>query len=423
MRATLIILISCVFVGALLSLLGLTDFQEILATFPWGILVILISLEFLSRLIVATRLVEALAIKLGISTGGRSTAVMVAFTAILFITSSLINNLAAVMIVWGAVRPLIESLNVNRKYGIAFFSLLLATSNLAGASTPIGDWPAIVIMKSGITTFLKYLMGAFPLFAFSTIVLTGFFLLIVVRVNGRPKQTAADETGRLGVEFLRLQHLKSRCDTRLAARMFSIFAVMFVAWSILPTDLVPPEVVALVGASVACVIAGDAGKRVITASYSLEGTITLATYLLAATVAQVSGVLSLASTFLLGFQESPRILLLLLMLVASILTGIFSAGPTAAALMPVIHSVTDGTLSSHRDLVAIAFAAGICAGSSLFLHSASAGPLLSQRVSESGITDNEGGPIVFSWTAYLPYGIASFVLQFLVAGFWVMIAF
>lgn len=66
---------------------------------------------------------------------------------------------------------LLKTLEVDRTYICVFFATILALSNTGGAASPIGDFPAIVIMTSGITSFISYLTHAFPLFALTSAVL------------------------------------------------------------------------------------------------------------------------------------------------------------------------------------------------------------------------------------------------------------
>lgn len=72
-----------------------------------------------------------------------------------------------------------------------------------------------------------------------------------------------------------------------------------------------------------------------------------------------------------------------------IVSGIFSAGPAAAAMMPVIVNICHGPLAAQSDWIAVAYAAAICAGSSLFMWSATAGFILSGKVNGAGIEDEE----------------------------------
>lgn len=46
---------------------------------------------------------------------------------------------------------------------MSLFAAILALSNTGGAASPVGDFPAIIIMTSGITDFIHYLTHAFPL--------------------------------------------------------------------------------------------------------------------------------------------------------------------------------------------------------------------------------------------------------------------
>jgi len=57
--------------------------------------------------------------------------------------------------------------------------------------------------------------------------------------------------------------------------------------------------------------------------------------------------------------------------IAYILTAGISADGSAAMLAPLVHRISGGTMFSAWQL-----ASGICAGSSVFLTSASAGPIL-----------------------------------------------
>jgi Na+/H+ antiporter NhaD/arsenite permease-like protein len=57
--------------------------------------------------------------------------------------------------------------------------------------------------------------------------------------------------------------------------------------------------------------------------------------------------------------------------VAYLLTAVISADGAAATLAPIVHNLSSGSMLSAWQL-----ASGICAGSSVFLTSASAGPIL-----------------------------------------------
>lgn len=90
-----------------------------------------------------------------------------------------------------------------------------------------------------------------------------------------------------------------------------------------------------------------------------------------------TGILNLLANLLQQRIADPKLLVMAIMVITSLVAGIFSAGPAAAAMMPVIVELCHGPLSFQSDWIAVAYAASICAGSSLFMWSATAGFILS----------------------------------------------
>ncbi|MFC1769865.1 citrate transporter, partial [Nitrospirota bacterium] len=101
-------------------------------------------------------------------------------------------------------------------------------------------------------------------------------------------------------------------------------------------------------------------------------------------------------------------------------SGLLSAGPAAAALMPLVVTLASGP-SMDSNWVAIAYAASICAGSSMFMWSATAGFLLRQRIDDADIKDASGQKLNWGSRQYLGYGLMHCAIQLLIAGVWVYI--
>ena len=104
-----------------------------------------------------------------------------------------------------------------------------------------------------------------------------------------------------------------------------------------------------------------------------------------------------------------------IMIITSLVAGIFSAGPAAAAMMPIIIQLCNGLLSAQADWIAVAYAASICAGSSLFMWSATAGFILSGKVNEANITEEGGDNINWGAGQYMKYGFVNYVIQISIA--------
>jgi Na+/H+ antiporter NhaD/arsenite permease-like protein len=400
---------------------GRIDLGEILKIYPWGILLILIALEIFTNMVVNTRVMEVTAVWLSKKSKADQALVMVLFGTLLFLVSSLINNITAVMVVLPIIFVLLQAVKLDQRFGLAFFSLLLAISNLAGASTPIGDFPAIIIMKSGLTTFLDYLRRAFPLF-----LATGFVVVLTHSLLHRRKRRDETETERtqrdLSIHFLELQHKNYKIQWSALARIGAVFALMFIAWSLLPAEKFPPETVAVMGLACAAVLLFHEGASALLEPYPLASVLIIGPFLLLATVAQELGLLDMVAQKVLLLKDYPTALLIVMMAVTAALTGFFSAGPTAAAMMPVVIKVAAEVFPNQNHWLAVAFAASICAGSSLFITSASAGPILMEKIANANLTTSDGKTLQLGFVNYARYGLLHFALQLVVGIAWVVIA-
>lgn len=269
------------------------------------------------------------------------------------------------------------------------------------------DFPAIVIMTSGITTFTGYLFRAFPLFLITSIVLIVFWSLHVKEKDG------SDNSKLLAVDLLhsRYKNLKVRYDVLVP--LMIIMVLMFIAWSLIPQSIMPPEVVAILGYCLGITVTSLKGIR-IKQSVDMKSVLTISSFLFLATVISEIGVLSKIANMLEAAIPNPKLLLIVIMLMTSVISGLVSAGPAAAAMMPVIVNLCNTTLAANSGWVAIAYAASICAGSSMFLWSATAGFILSGKIENAGI-ECDGERQQWGVKEYLKYGIVNYAIQMAIA--------
>ena len=332
----------------------------------------------------------------------------------MFLISSCLNNITAVMMILPIVFVLLKTIEVDRNYVCVFFATILALSNTGGAASPVGDFPAIVIMTSGITSFLGYLTHAFPLFA-----ITSAVLLIVWGM--RVKKEKDDGAIRnLAVCNLKSQYKNIEIRFDVLKCLAVVFAVMFLAWSFVPQDFIPPEIIAVLGYAVAMVICSI--KRIkVKQLMDLKAVLTIASFLFFAQVISQTGLLNLVAAYLQNNISNPKLLVMAVMVITSLVAGVFSAGPAAAAMMPVIVDICKGSLGAQSDLIAVAYAAAICAGSSLFMWSATAGFILSGKVNAAGI-EEDGKKVSWGVGQYLKYGFVNYAIQLSIALVTIVIA-
>ena len=146
----------------------------------------------------------------------------------------------------------------------------------------------------------------------------------------------------------------------------------------------------------------------------LKSVLTIASFLFFAEVVSETGILSMVAAYLQSNIANPKLLIMAIMLITSVVAGIFSAGP-AAAMMPIIIQLCNGPLSAQADWIAVAYAAAICAGSSLFMWSATAGFIPSGKVNGAGITDAEGSKTSWGVAQYMKYGFINYAIQISIA--------
>ena len=173
----------CLFIGAVLALSCGIPIKSVMGNYSYDVLVILIIMELFTNLIAETGIMQLLAIKIAELSKGRKRLCLMMFGGMMFLISSCLNNITAVMMILPIVFVLLKTLEVDKKYVCVFFAAILALSNTGGAASPVGDFPAIVIMTSGITSFLSYLTHAFPLFALTSLVLIAVWGMRVKKEN------------------------------------------------------------------------------------------------------------------------------------------------------------------------------------------------------------------------------------------------
>lgn len=421
--SSLILLGASVLIGFTMSGFGIVDLGHLSATFPWAVMTIYIAMEIFTRLIVGTGIMEWTALRLARFSKGKRQAVLALFSLLLFAISATLNNITAAMVILPILFVTLEATKLDRRYIGHLFALLLAICNLGGAATPVGDFPAIIIMKSGLTNFREYLFLALPLFAFTAIVLTVVHVLWLYagdRKMGTENESDASQR-YLGIIFLGVRFRYASLRKMPLALLGFAFVVMFAGWVALPPASFPPEVIAIGGLGLASILVAPFGLRGDLRQFDLEPIMRIGALLFIAAVAHECGLLDRIALLLQRNFVEPKALLIGVMVLTGILSGLFSAGPAAAAMMPVMLSLAEGPLAGQESLLAVAFAAAICAGSSLFLWSATAGLILSTKVAGANLRDEEENSLTWGIRSYLSFGPIHFIIQLGIAITWVLL--
>lgn len=395
------------------------DVNEAMHGFPWQIIAMYVALEGFAGLVEATGAPDLLALRLARASRARRRGMLVAFALLLFTIGGLVNNLTDMVLVLPVAIVMLRAVGLDRRFARSFFAMLLAISNLSGAATPIGDFPAILILGSGLTSFGSYLAGALPLFAGTSVVLVGVYAML-----NRSDRSDHDDARAFAIRLLEAKYRHRRIDARAFRRLAVIFSAMFFAWVLVPATTIPPEVIAWAGLAVAALLVAPLVDQARMQSFDLRPVVSIAAFLFAASLLTTTGFTLWLADHLQQWFHDPRALTLALMVATSLMCGLVSAGPAAAAMLPVLQAlVAPGSpLEGRGDLLSIAFAASICAGSSLFLFSATAGLMLAGKIDAADLSSEDGSKVTLGVRGYLPYGVLNYVIQMTVAIAWVMVA-
>lgn len=398
-------LIAFIFVLSVLTALFYNiSISSVVKSYQFSVIIILISMELFTNLISVTGIIEKIALKLSVLSKGKRKKSIVLFGLLMFIVSAFLNNITAVLIVLPIVFVLLKAIGIDQKFVNIFFAIILILSNTGGASSPIGDFPAIVIMNSGITSFSGYLFRAFPFFLIISLIII-FWWQFFVKDN-----TTSVARRKLSINLLQSKYKNITLNKKLLIGLLIIFLGMFLGWSLIPQNILPPEVIALLGSVLAMLYCSINNVKINT-DIDFKPVLLIASFLFLAGVIKETGFLTDFANLLQSKITDPMLLLIVIMIFTSLISGIFSAGPATSAMMPVIEYLCQSSFSNESDWVAIAFAASICAGSSLFMWSATAGFILSKKVNQASLTDKNDKKLVWNIANYLKYGLITYFLQ------------
>ncbi len=384
---------------------GLGGSRVLLADVPWDVLVLLVALGLLSEAFVEARLFAVLAVRAAELSRASPVGIALVFAVGMYAVSALMNNLTALVLVLPIVLIILRVASASQRQVSWTLGTLLVACNLGGAATPIGDFPAMLLLGRGSMTFSAYLIRALP-----TTALGLLLLLAVAWVSLRA--TSARSSGELRAAISRALlgalYRGVRLDTRLLSFVSVVFGGMLLAWTFLPASgPYSADLVGWVGVLVALAIRPAVGERVVRTKVDVEAVLFLLALFVMVGAVRRTGVFSTVAQALVGLPVSPPLQLVMFLVLVGVVTGVFSAGPSMAALLEVA-AVLATRLPPH--VVYVGLALSVCAGSSLFLTAATSGPLAQSLTERAHLVSESGERVRFGFAEFLPVGVVSFVV-------------
>lgn len=386
-------------------LLGTATPKQLLAAVPWDVLVILVSLGAFSSVLAESRLFDRLAVLATRISRGDPARVTVVFAAVMYLVSGVVNNLTALLLVMPVQLALLGLMGVEQRYVTWSLGLVLVACNLGGAATPIGDFPAILLLGGGRMTFGDYLVRAAPATALLFLVLLALVMRLVRPARGIPADPLST---RLSCAVIEAMHRRVLLRRALALPAGAILGLMFAAWTLLPPELgVGPELVCWLGAAAALLLRPAVGEQILRRRFDAEAVLFLLAMFVMVLAVRSSGLFEALARALVDSALPAGLQLALFLVLAGLATALFSAGPSMAALLEVADVLAR---QLPGDVVYIGLALSVCAGSSCLLTAATSGPLAQALCERADLRDSRGAPIRFDFSAFLPVGLLSFAV-------------
>lgn len=385
------------------SLAGVSTTGKLLAGVPWDVLVLLVGLGLVTEVLVASRLFGLLAVRVARATRAAPRLLAFVLVAGMYVVSGLVNNLTALMLLLPVILIVFRLMGVSQRYLTWTLSTLLVACNLGGAATPIGDFPAILLLGRGAMEFTDYLVRAAPLTLAALAI-----LLAVVFGLARPEKGLVQTplSARLTVATLSALYRGVRLDRRALLCGLLPLAGMVAAWILVPASSgVGPELICWVGAATALLTAGKLGERLARTRVDVEATLFLLCLFVMVGAVRETGVFQEAARLLASLPVPPTAQVAVFLVSSALLTGVFSAGPSMAALLEVAEVLAR---DHPPEAIYVGLALSVCAGSSLFLTAATAGPLTQALVERAGLSGDDGAPLQLGFFHFAPTGLLGF---------------
>ena len=388
---------------------GVAPVAAVFAGVPWNVLLILVALGLFTHRLADTRLFGLASVALVRAAGARPTVLLVLATLGTYAVSSVVNNLTALLVILPVLLTVFALAGVSQRFLAAALGLLLVACNLGGAATPIGDFPAVLLLGRGSMAFTDYLLAAMPPTLLALALMLG---LVLARRPAR--DVPASRLGRrLTLATLAQLYRGVRLDRALLWPCAGALAGMAAGWLLLPPAWgIGPELVAWLGAGVALLVRPADGEAAIRRAVDVEAVLFLLALFLMVGVVRETGLFAQLAAALQAVPLPPEGQLVLFLVVSALVTGLFSAGPAMAALLEVADVLAR---QFPADAVYVGLALAVCAGSSLFLTAATAGPLMQSLTERAALRGVDGRALQFGFREYLGVGLLGFAVILAVA--------
>jgi Na+/H+ antiporter NhaD/arsenite permease-like protein len=349
----------------------------------WEVVFLLVGMMLIVAVLRRTGLFEFMAIWAAKRARGQPLRILVTLSIVTAVASALLDNVTTVLLVAPVTVLVAERLGVRP---VPFLIAEILASNIGGTATLIGDPPNIIIGTEAGLSYNEFLLNLGPI---SLLVLVLF--LFAARYFFRQDLAVSD---RRVSEVMRLDEREAIQDAGLLVRSLAILVLVTVGFFLHDTLGYEPATVALLGAGLLLLIAGQQLRELVEDVEWETLVFFMGLFVMVGGLVKVGVIDSIAEAAvdLTGGSELGTSMLILG--VSGLLSGFVDNIPYVAAMAPVVEHLVGGKTGSAVLWWALALGADL--GGNLTVVGASA------NVVVVGLARRAGYPIKFG--EFFKYG-------------------
>jgi Na+/H+ antiporter NhaD/arsenite permease-like protein len=366
-------------VGAgLMVLVGVLDQEHAIEAVDWSTLGLLVGMMVIVGLTERTGVFTYFALRVAQVSGGRPfrLVLLLAFTTGLL--SAFLDNLTTILLIVPITLLLADLMRVSP---IPLVLIEVLSSNIGGTATLIGDPPNIMIgTRVEELSFIDFIVHLAPVSLLTLAIVAGLLFLVFRRQLAIVPEAQAD--------IARLDPTRDLRQSRYVKRTLAVLCGTIVFFFLHSLLHVEPAVVALTGATVMLLVAGDDVEDALERVEWSTIFFFLGLFVMVGGLQQ-QGVIADTASWLADVTGDSRVLEGLIVLWGSAAgSAMVDNIPFTAAMIPVVEELQAG--ESFDDGLWWSLALGACFGGNATAIAAAA------NVAATGVLDRAGTPVSFA---------------------------
>ena len=334
--------------------------------------------------------------------------ILITIPLIMYAASLFMNNLIVVLVFTYMV------LYLCLEYDLPIVPVLVSVvigSNIGGAPLPWADTPAVILTIYSDFNFLDFLNKLFaPCLIY--VILLSLYTYIWYKRNSPPKREIPfKEKPDVKWDELKLPLI--------------IFIIYIIGISVGPFFDISIAYISLFFGGILLLIDKANPMDTLNNIPIMDSISFIIALFLIGGVLEYSGILTMASEFIINLtNNNPYLMVLSILSLSFVISTFLSAGPAAATLLPIC-TLLDATVPFK--LVYAALALGILCGSSMLPWSATGGPILLSQTNKflkkPELDDKERSRIskIYKLTAYVKFSIPFSLIMFILSAIYLLL--